>query len=566
MTKETIIYILIGAVVLGVLIYKLVTAKKNRRLKLLAKVRASFGTLPKREYSDAEMKKIRAYYDAVSSRGGYAVDDITWNDLDMDTVFIAMNHTHSSVGEECLYDLLRHPSFDTEELKERERLIRFFGEHAEVREALSMEFASVGRTKKYSLVQFLYQFRDLELHPDFEAWSHMAALILAVVILCIKPAYGLMVFIGVLIFNLVTYYRNKGQMEAYYVSLAAMAYLVQASKKIRSVKAPELESYMEELRRETSTIESLSRDLKWIGGGNTAGASSDLTQIVMDYLRMMTHIDLIFFNRMVKQILHNEEHVMNMIRIMGFIEAMISVASYRAMIPYFCVPEFEAENKLGMRIGKGYHPLIEEPVENSLDVSGPVLLTGSNASGKSTFLRMCALSALLAQTVATVHAKEYRAPFYRIYSSMALRDDVQSGDSYYIVEIRSMKRIMDAVSEEGIPVLCFVDEVLRGTNTVERIAASSQILKALAEAGAMTFAATHDIELTQLLEKYYENFHFTEQVEDNAVYFSYKLLPGRATSRNAIKLLEIMGYREEVVEAAQREAEAFAESGSWSLV
>ena len=115
MDTGMIIYILVGLAIVGFVVYKLVTAKRNRRLKLLARVRGAYGVLPNREYSDTEMKKIRAYFDAVSRPGEYKVDDITWNDLDMDSVFIAMNHTHSSVGEERLYDLLRHPSFDPED-------------------------------------------------------------------------------------------------------------------------------------------------------------------------------------------------------------------------------------------------------------------------------------------------------------------------------------------------------------------------------------------------------------------------------------------------------------------
>ena len=88
------------------------------------------------------------------------------------------------------------------------------------------------------------------------------------------------------------------------------------------------------------------------------------------------------------------------------------------------------------------------------------------------------MNALLAQTVHTCAAVSYEAPFYRIYSSMSLRDDLAGGDSYYMVEIKSIKRILDQVERAGErPVLCFVDEVLRGTNTVERIAASTQIMK-----------------------------------------------------------------------------------------
>ena len=149
---------------------------------------------------------------------------------------------------------------------------------------------------------------------------------------------------------------------------------------------------------------------------------------------------------------------------------------------------------------------------------------------------------------------------------MALRDSIESGESYYIVEIKSLKRIMDKANEAGDRILCFVDEVLRGTNTIERIAASSQILKELEAKSVLCFAATHDIELTYILKDYYSNYHFTEQVVDNEIVFSYELMKGRATSRNAIKLLEIIGYNKEIVEKAQNRAKDFANTGVWRQI
>ena len=125
---------------------------------------------------------------------------------------------------------------------------------------------------------------------------------------------------------------------------------------------------------------------------------------------------------------------------------------------------------------------------------------------------------------------------------------------------------MDKASEAGDTILCFVDEVLRGTNTVERIAASSQILKELWNKNVMCFAATHDIELSYILQDYYSNYHFTEQVVDKEIVFSYELLKGRATSRNAIKLLEIIGYNEEIVDKASRRAEEFVKTGVWRQI
>ena len=193
-----------------------------------------------------------------------------------------------------------------------------------------------------------------------------------------------------------------------------------------------------------------------------------------------------------------------------------------------------------------------------------MLVTGSNASGKSTFLKTIGVNAILAQTIYTAAADSFETAFFRIYSSMALTDSLETKESYYMVEIRSLKRILDALDGEG-PVLCFVDEVLRGTNTVERIAASSKILESMKDRNVLVFAATHDIELTRLLEGIYANYHFEEQVEDNDVTFSYKLEKGRAETRNAIRLLSIMGYDSTVVEEARQMAERFVRTGEWSL-
>ena len=145
------------------------------------------------------------------------------------------------------------------------------------------------------------------------------------------------------------------------------------------------------------------------------------------------------------------------------------------------------------------------------------------------------------------------------------RDDIDSGESYFIVEIRSLKRILDAAQTEGVPVLGIVDEVLRGTNTIERISASSQILRRLSDTNAIVFAATHDIELSYILEKFYKNYHFTEQITDGDVRFDYVLREGRATSRNAIALLEVSGYGEDISQAAREQAERFERTGEWRL-
>ena len=195
-----------------------------------------------------------------------------------------------------------------------------------------------------------------------------------------------------------------------------------------------------------------------------------------------------------------------------------------------------------------------------------MLITGSNASGKSTFLKTLALNAVLAQSIHTVCADSYIADYFRIYSSLTLKDNIFDGDSYYMAEIKSIKRIMDAYAKEGAPVLAFVDEVLRGTNTIERISASSVILQQMAGLNGFCFAATHDLELTEILKNYYENVHFEESIENNDIVFPYRLQKGKATTRNAIALLSIMGYDSAITDNARAQAQRFEINHKWEVL
>ena len=195
-----------------------------------------------------------------------------------------------------------------------------------------------------------------------------------------------------------------------------------------------------------------------------------------------------------------------------------------------------------------------------------MLITGSNASGKSTFLRSVLVNAILSQTVYVAFAKEFKLKHFELFSSMSLKDSLGAGESYYMAEINSIRRILNA-KENGEEILCFLDEVLRGTNTVERVAAATEILKYLSSDNVIPFAATHDIELTYLLENDYDNYFFREEIlkEDDKedIYFSYKINKGRSDTRNALLLLKIMGYPKDIFENAEALSKNFLNTGKW---
>ena len=132
-----------------------------------------------------------------------------------------------------------------------------------------------------------------------------------------------------------------------------------------------------------------------------------------------------------------------------------------------------------------------------------------------------------------------------------------------MVEIKALKRVIDESKKGGNKVLCFVDEVLRGTNTVERIAASTEILRYFSRENVLCFAATHDIELTGMLNDVYDYYYFEGDITENDIHFHYHLQAGVAKTRNAIQLLKLMGYETEIVERAETMAQRFLKEGVW---
>nr|WP_243165957.1 hypothetical protein [Anaerofilum hominis] len=199
------------------------------------------------------------------------------------------------------------------------------------------------------------------------------------------------------------------------------------------------------------------------------------------------------------------------------------------------------------------HPLLTEEengVPNDLDLAANWLLTGSNASGKSTFIKAVAINNILAQSIGTCTAEQYELKRAPVVTSMAVRDDLAAGESYFVAEIRSMRRLVELL-ESGTSFYCFVDEVLKGTNTTERIASSCAVLRYLCAPGCLCIAATHDLELTQLLAGEYENHHFSEQVSRQGVCFDYRLKDGPCRTRNAIRLLEQYQFPAAIVAEAQ---------------
>ena len=553
-----------------ILLFILLIVRDNRKRKKIIrrKIMREYGKVPQREYETGDIEKISMYFRRKCKNAPFYIDDITWNDLDMDHIYMLVNQTISSPGEDILYSMMRIPAFDQKELEERERLIQFFSSHEKERTDLQVMLSEIGKTRMGSLSETIFALSD---SPKVSVWIHwgMVAVLLfsLFVILPLSPLHGFFIFFILSIFNIGLYFAGEDRklIEIYLDCLTSLLRMLAAAEVMETVSWEETRKQMEHIREGKKAFRSFKRKAVFLTSKN-AGAGDPL-QIILDYIRMVFHVDILTYNSVVNEVKDKADKIMLLIDNIGELDAAISIASFRELLVLKCRPEFQEYRggKVTIDVEDLYHPLIEEAVANSITAKGGILVTGSNASGKSTFLKNIALNSILAQSLNTCTCSSYKAPFLKVMTSMALRDDLSGGESYFIVEIKSLKRIADECQKQE-PLLCIIDEVLRGTNTIERIAASSRILRAINKEWVVSFAATHDIELSYILEGIYENYHFEEEIRGKEVVFNYLLQKGRAKTRNAIKLLEVLGYDKTIVEDARAAAEEFEHTGVWKNI
>jgi DNA mismatch repair ATPase MutS len=300
----------------------------------------------------------------------------------------------------------------------------------------------------------------------------------------------------------------------------------------------------------------------WAGRDSTPAIGGDLAALFFEYLNMLFWLDAsaLFFGA--RELQARAPELLRVIAAVGEVDAAVSVASYRAGTPGWTRPIFRPTGTA--LLSDVRHPLLRDAVPNSITLAPPhgVIITGSNMSGKSTFLRTVGVTAVLAQTINTCLARRYEAPMFAVRSCIGRADDPSTGKSYYLVEVESVLALVHA-ARGRVPHLMLFDELFRGTNAVERIAAGEAVLVSLLAPGAdgrpsphVVLVATHDQELVDLLDGIYAANHFTDTIDPTGLAFDYQLQPGAATTRNAIALLGQRGAPQDLVAHALARAQA----------
>lgn len=501
------------------------------------------------EFSKDELAFIKK---EASKLGAFAIDDITWHDLDMDRIYQHMDGCLCTAGDIELYHMLRTPCLTEETIKQRRNIMRFFNSNTTWKQQIKTQCFRIGGQCERSTDE-LYELdqNKIQVHSAYML-PLLLLTIVSFVVACILP-YTLMIPMMLVCMDGMVCYKERNSRS--YAFLSTL-YLYRYARAFTAIS----EMTLDPILRKAYDMDRLAASLSHL---HTSWFPDfyEGDGLFLMLGKNIFFLELFSFGRLYKQLYEKKEDLKQAIRVIGELEALLVVDTMVHQSKVYC--DASVDTNMKFNVQGMVHPLLADPVSNDLQIEKNVLISGSNASGKSTFLKTIAVNAIMAQTFGVAFAKTYAAPRYRIYTSMSLQDSIELKESYFMAEVRSIKRIVDAC-DEAVPILCLIDEILRGTNTGERIASSSAILMRLAHPQMLCIAATHDLELTTILAKYYHNMHFSEELDEQGMSFSYRIQEGPSNSHNATALLESLGFEASLLNEAKQLRSMYEQTNRWT--
>lgn len=255
--------------------------------------------------------------------------------------------------------------------------------------------------------------------------------------------------------------------------------------------------------------------------------------------------DLLSVYRLEKWREQNRDHLGRWLNAIQEADALNSMGTYVFNHPDFVFPEIASTLEMqGEEMG---HPLLNEKscIRNSIEMnvaSNVWIVTGANMAGKSTFLRTVGVNTVLALCGVVVFAKKFKCPLMEVYSGMRNTDSINDNQSYFFAELLRLQKIVENL-REGKRLLILLDEILKGTNSVDKLTGSEELVKQLVSQPCLSIIATHDVALGEMEKTYshIQNFHFETFIQGSELSFDFKLKRGVSTGKNATFLMKKMG-------------------------
>lgn len=492
----------------------------------------------------ADMEITSTYHDQLPADARVdAIDDRTWQDLDLEHVFVSIDRTWSEPGRQFLYHMLRSPHSALEPLQRLERAVRRVAGDAVLAARLREVLRLLDDRRAGQLCNLIL--RDVPRRPMLW-WAFPLLTIGSIACLALIAVWprAIVAWTAICVINVGIQIFYKPRVKRFIPALHEIPAFVRASALLGRLDVDELSSELRILRDGSKRMSSLGRAARWLMF--EPGQAHELAAMTYEYVNVFFLFDVNAFVFATESLRESRACLRDMFDALGHIDSVQSIAGWRDTLPRWTTPVFTGTCK-ALSVAGLTHPLLTDPVPNSLDIEGAsVLITGSNMSGKTTFIRAMGVNAVLSQTLYTVCADTWRAPTLNVRTSIGRSDNIMEGKSYYLAEVESVRSLVLA-KEDGRQHLFLLDEIFRGTNTTERVAAAYAVLSYLNRGIDLVIVATHDIEVIGLLGDAYASHHFREEIADGTVTFDYRIHDGPSSTRNAIALLRVMDYPDALV-------------------
>jgi len=502
--------------------------------------------------SRRNFKMIAAYLNGLDdpARVSAAIAD----DLDLNNVFNFIDRTNSKPGKQYLYKKLFTPETSFESLLRFDKKVESVNLSRPDLERIELDLAQLNSPDAYHLADLFLREHELLLMPLMAFYVRLSGVAIIGLFISLffvpDPTIPFIVLIALIGGNIALHYGTRNKISAYTRSLPQLMILHGVARQLLKKIKSESE---EVVKQSLGKLTGLHRSLRLVNfESKLAGNPENLAYAIFKFFKVLFLLEPLMFLTSVRRINRYRADIEVIFNFVAETDALISVLSVRTGLPHYSKPVFYTES-LKMDLTDMFHPLIYNCVPNSIHTRTDegVLITGSNMSGKTTFIRSIAINTLLAQTIYTTCTREYKAPLLKIQTSIRTTDDLRENKSYFQAEALSILDIINQCGgDEPVKSLVIIDEIFRGTNTIERIAAAKSVLTYLTDNKNFVFVSTHDLELAELLDNDYAVYSFEESVNDTRLVFDYKMKTGVLKNKNGIAILETIGYPESVVEDA----------------
>lgn len=538
--------VLLFAVLVGVIIYH------NKIINNKIKVERFL------EINEKGVKRINGEFRSIKDDGSEYIDDSHPFSSDIDifgksSLFQLINDTLTKGGRERLASYLSLKKLPTKEVIEKKQgAIKELGEKIKWRQELLVKGKTKIKNKKKeteeldAFLTWSKQKRNGGASKKIVAYLFITITFLSIVLSIIKiiPASYilLMLFINFAVIKLLT----KSNKEDLAMFNSIKNTIKSYAEILKLIENEDFESeYLREIKSKLKSgtknscgeeMKKLSNLLDWIGD-----SSGNAYYLIIN---VFIFSDVFIVENLQSWREQNSKELEVWIDVISEIDALMSISNIYFDFEKFNFPKISDKKEVkGKAIG---HPLIgEKAVRNDYSLSGNkkvTLITGSNMSGKSTFLRTIGLNLVLSYIGAPVFSDDFTCGIFNIYTCMRTKDNLEENISSFYAEILRIKILIEA-SKKGEDVFFLLDEIFKGTNSIDRHIGATELIKQLINSGAIGLVSTHDLELCDL-EKYdnrIENYNFREYYEDNKIKFDYKLRVGKSETQNAIHLMKLAG-------------------------